>query len=557
MFSLIKKISNNRTHKILVHAILILIANILEGFGATLIVPVIQKFLNQGPNSSLSSIIDSVYAYIGIEPTLYNTLLLFNLAFIGKTAISMIAKRFSAAISSDFLYEIQTEIYGTLLHSKIALFQKEKNGKFSNALTTELARAASVFVSVATWISNVTTAVVYILIAIQISFALTLISMLLGALFIFPIQKINKKANFFGKKWSAYNEEMQVRILETLNGIKFLKANALEANAFTKFKNIASNYKENWRRVAFNSNLAALLTQPIAVLILSVVLIFSLSLKISISELALFLFSFQRLIPTMGGIVAARNEVETNRSAFEKLEELLLFAKQNQEFTTGQPPPHFHESIRIKKLTYSHSPENPLINDLTVNINFGEVVGIIGPSGCGKTTLVDLLLCLYKYEGGDISVDGASLQSFSPQQWRKQIAYVAQDNFLFNDTIINNLRLGNPDLPMDKIVHYCKLANAYDFIMQSPKQFETEVGEKGSHLSGGQKQRLALARALIAEPRILVLDEVTSALDPDAETKITESLAALKALKQMTIILITHREKLLQVADNIIEFNKH
>ena len=215
----------------------------------------------------------------------------------------------------------------------------------------------------------------------------------------------------------------------------------------------------------------------------------------------------------------------------------------------------FKDKISFKNVSfkYDNNP-NLILKDINLDINKGEIVAIIGESGAGKTTFVDLIPRFFDVVNGDILIDDLNYNDISRQSVREQIGIVSQESILFNDSIYNNIKFGNPNASKEEIYKSAKMANAFDFINDLPNKFSTIVGEKGTKLSGGQKQRIAIARALIKNPNILIFDEATSALDSKAELKIKEAIDNL--VKDRTVIVIAHRLSTILNADKIVVMDK-
>lgn len=552
MLSLIKKVSKGQGKKITALVFLILISNILEGFGIGLILPVFQKILNQAPDASgVGKYIDLAISQIGIVPNLLNTLILLNLAFVLKTLIAVAAKYFSTYIASDYMNNVQVDLFSKLLKSKISLFNQEKHGKFVNGLTIEIARTSNVFIQVANWISSLITAILYLMIALKISITLAVLAGLLGLICVAPLRLINNKATQYGKRWTLLNEEIQNLIGETLSGIKYIKASNYDTQSETKFKMLSRKFRDNWSVMAFNSNLAALFSHPIGVLVLSFLLYLSVSFSISLPELIVFLLAFMRLLPTLTGLAGIKNDINANLAALENIEEIKSLSLKNAENTGGAETVNFHNSIEIENISFRHNSSIPLIENLSWKISFGKTIAITGQSGRGKTTLVDLILKLHEPQNGIIKIDGKNLKDLNLNNWRSQTAYVAQETFLFHESIKNNILIGNPLASQEELENACKMAHAHEFIINLENGYDTIVGDRGSKLSGGQKQRVALARALIKKPKLLILDEATSALDNQSEEFIKKTIHELKKKKEMTVIIIAHRMTTVEEAEEV------
>jgi len=213
-------------------------------------------------------------------------------------------------------------------------------------------------------------------------------------------------------------------------------------------------------------------------------------------------------------------------------------------------PVSFRSLITVDRVTYSYPrADRPAVAEVTLQIAAGRSVGLAGPSGCGKTTVADLLLGLLRPDRGSIAIDGAPLNEEGSASWRDQIGYVAQDTFLFHDTVRANLLWAQPAASEDDLREALRLAAADRFVAQLPQGLDTVLGDRGIRLSGGERQRLALARALLRRPKLLILDEATSALDSENERAIQESIEGLRG--RLTVLVITHRLTTIRDADVI------
>src|SRR6185437_15395581 len=217
--------------------------------------------------------------------------------------------------------------------------------------------------------------------------------------------------------------------------------------------------------------------------------------------------------------------------------------------------PTLQGAIEFEDVRFRYRPDGPLVlSDVNLKIAPGEVVGIVGRSGSGKSTLTKLVQRLYVAESGRIRIDGVDLSLADPAALRRQIGVVLQDNVLFNATIYDNIALSDPGLPLAQVIQAAKLAGAHEFISELPSGYNTVLGEHGGGISGGQRQRIAIARALAANPRILILDEATSALDPDTEGVIRAQLPTI--CRDRTVIIISHRMSSVRHADRILAMDR-
>ena len=208
------------------------------------------------------------------------------------------------------------------------------------------------------------------------------------------------------------------------------------------------------------------------------------------------------------------------------------------------------EGIAFDEVAFEYRPGEPVLRDISFQVPKGTVVALVGPSGAGKTTLLDLLARFYDVTGGSISVDGTDIRDFSLRDLRSSMGIVSQETILFHDTVRANIAYGSPDATQDEVERAATAAYAHDFILQFPQGYDTVVGERGTELSGGQRQRLAIARAILRDPPILVFDEATSSLDTEAERLVQQAIERL--LEGRTVFVIAHRLSTVQRADQIL-----
>ncbi len=235
-------------------------------------------------------------------------------------------------------------------------------------------------------------------------------------------------------------------------------------------------------------------------------------------------------------------------SAYVRTQELITKAEAHREVHSGSLPPKLGAGCKFVNVTFAHG-NTAVIENATFDIPANQITVLQGPSGAGKTTLIDLLIGLNTAQRGKILIGGKDITTIDIKAWRQSIGYVPQELVLFHDTIRENICLSNRDISTEAIKAALDQAGARDFIDALPAGIETDVGEMGGKLSGGQRQRIALARALVTNPRILILDEVTSALDPDTEAEIVNNIASLRG--RYTIVAITHRPAWTKIADNL------
>jgi subfamily B ATP-binding cassette protein MsbA len=276
--------------------------------------------------------------------------------------------------------------------------------------------------------------------------------------------------------------------------------------------------------------------------------------SISVGELVQFyMYAGMLFVPISQLVNTSATVFSTAEVALERIFSLLDQPEAEEVRAGGQPCPPLTGRISIEDLSFGYEPGRLILQNVDLRIKPRETVAFVGPSGVGKTTIVNLLCRFYSPTSGRLRVDDHDITALEIESYRQQISYVTQDSFLFSGSVTDNIRYGNPGISDDAVERAARLANAHDFIMQMPQGYQTAIGERGVNLSGGQKQRLNIARALVRDPRILIMDEPSSALDAESESTLLEALATV--FKDKTCIIIAHRLSTVMAVERIFVFS--
>jgi ATP-binding cassette subfamily C protein len=269
----------------------------------------------------------------------------------------------------------------------------------------------------------------------------------------------------------------------------------------------------------------------------------------AMAELVVMLFMLARVVSYLSKGQKAYQQVVIDESAYWALVEAIEAAHREQEPPGGDRAVQLTQQVELQNVRYTHDGLRPILDGASLTIPARGLTLVVGPSGSGKTTLLDLLVGLREPAAGRILVDGVPLPELDLRGWRRQIGYVPQESVMVDESVAHNLTLGE-DIPEERIREALRAADALEFVEAMPEGLATRVGHGGSRLSGGQRQRLAIARALIHEPRLLILDEATSNLDLQAQDAIVETVAHLKS--RMAVLAVAHQEKMVRVADQVL-----
>jgi ATP-binding cassette, subfamily C, bacterial len=266
-------------------------------------------------------------------------------------------------------------------------------------------------------------------------------------------------------------------------------------------------------------------------------------------ELLVMLFMLARVLTYLNKGQRAYQQVVVRESAYWSLVTAIDTAHEQQEPVGGTRSVQLTQQLALESVSYSYDGKRPILEDVSLRMPARGLTLIIGPSGSGKTTLLDLIVGLRQPNAGKILIDDVPLPEMDLRAWRRQIGYVPQESVMVDESVAHNLSLGE-DIPEERIREALRAADALQFVEAMPEGIRTRVGHGGSRLSGGQRQRLAIARALVHSPRLLILDEATSNLDPEAQEAIVETVAHLRS--QMAVLAVAHQEKLARVADQVL-----
>ena len=382
---------------------------------------------------------------------------------------------------------------------------------------------------------------------------LTLISIVVFPVCIVPIVIFGRKVRKSARAVQTYNAELTNLMHESFTGNRVIKAYNLEETVSAEFRATTKKYVGQLMRVVRANEIPSQLMEVFGALGIAIVFFYVLNLPKELqpkeSDFLTFVLTIVMIYPPVKAFTRLHNQVHQARAASERVFELL--ATKNSVLEPAAPK-MLHTSnadIEIQNLDFNYG-EKPVLRNINLTVKAGQLVALVGASGSGKTTLANLLLRFYDPVRGTVKIGGVDLRDVSTRDLRNQIAVVAQENILFNDTIRRNIELGRLGATNDEIIAAAKHAYAYEFITQKPEGLDAVIGEKGVSLSGGQRQRIAIARAVLKNAPILVLDEATSALDTESERAVQSALDEL--MKGRTTICIAHRLSTILHADMIV-----
>jgi len=535
--------------------ILMIFLSLNEAVSLLILVPLLQQVgldVGQGSMGQISGYISTFFGYLGLKPTLISILVLYILVI----SITAILTRYQSIKTSQIQYEfaahLRKRLYNNITNSSWLFFSRMKASNFAHALTNEIDRITVGTGQFLTFIASIMILIVYIVFALQLAGLITGVIFAVGVTILLILRRRVSKSRSRGEEITTTTRDLYYSIMQHLDGMKTIKSFGMQEENIKVFSKQSDQVARNYLDSIHTYVDVKLLFDIGTVVVLSVMVYFLIEIvKLPTATLFLLIYLFVRMIPQFSTIQRAYQYFINMLPAFSNVIKLEKECQENSE-VQGE----IDEKIKLKKeikledVKFSYRDEDHFtIPDLNLTIPAGKTTAIAGPSGAGKSTVADLVMGLIKPEKGKITVDGVVVTEDSLASWRNNIGYIAQETFLFNETIRFNLKQACPDASQEDIIEVLKLSAAHEFVMKLPEGLDTVIGDRGVRLSGGERQRLALARALLRKPSLLIMDEATSNLDLENEKKIIRAIDGLHG--ELTILVIAHRISTIKNADNI------
>ena len=548
--------------------ILILLSSLFEAVSLGLFVPLIADIIGSesyiGEDSFLSNLTNYVVRFSPSEEMELAILCVFLLlVFILKNIFVFIRIIMGVYLANRLRAYWSSEIFKSLIKSNIKNIVLNKQGKLINNIVNEPVVSAKYINNIISISSRILVTSVLILIMLTLSWELTLlISVSSSILFFTYLITINSVVSDLGKKRLSLLQKITSATQENLNAIRQVKIFLIEKVTINKFVQRYDNLLKTLMKIAVFRNISLPMAEVGIIVCLVGALIYlnyftNSNLESYLPLLAFVVIASQKIALNIGSVASERIVVVSQQASINTIYELIKSKKAKCEDDKGLDPEInldgdiLFENVSFK---YEKSKENMTLDSINLRIKKGEITAITGSSGSGKSTIVDLICCLFRDYDGKILFGSRNLSNCSPSSIRSRIGYIGQDNFLFDTTIKENILIANPSLTDKEIKHFCKKANADDFINKLDEKYETELIDRGQNISGGQRQRLTIARAFASNFDLLIIDEGFSALNSLAIEPIVNYLLELKR-QGKTIVMISHNKEHLSIADQLISIS--
>lgn len=474
-----------------------------------------------------------------------------------KNGFLFLANFVLAPIRAFVVRDIRNDIYRKVLKLPLSYYTEARKGDVIARISNDVQEIeTSIMSSLQMLFRDPITIIIYMIVLFSISIKLTLFVLVIlpvAGILIGRIARGLRKTTYRGQQRLG---ELLALLEETLSGLRIIKAFNGERQMQKKFHNTNHAFAVLFRKVARKRYLASPLSEFLGTIVLMVIMAFGGGLVISGDgnfsgeNLILFLIIFSQVIPPSKNFTTAWFSIQKGMASVDRVDQLLLADNKIVEKPDAMETEAFQDSIEYRNVSFKYDKEL-VLRDLSFTIKKGQNIALVGKSGAGKSTLVDLLPRFMDVTEGDILVDGISVRDYRIKSLRGLMGIVSQQSILFNDSFRNNIAFGaNGEKSDEQIMNAARVANAHDFIMETEQGYEEGVGEGGGKLSGGQKQRISIARAVMANPPILILDEATSALDTESERLVQDAI--IKLMQNRTSIVIAHRLSTIKHADLIL-----
>ncbi|MDE5783872.1 MAG: ABC transporter ATP-binding protein/permease [Prevotella sp.] len=550
-----------------------ILSAVLNIFSFAALIPILQILFQTGDAEAATSLME--WDWTNVQTVLMNnmnylvnqiiadfgqttTLLFIGLFLALMTALKTGAYFFSSAtiipIRTGVVRDIRNLLYQKITSLPLSFFSEERKGDIIARMSGDVQEVeSSIMSSLDMLFKNPILIIVYFFTLLFVSWELTLFTIVFVPLFGWFMGLVGRKLKRKSIEAQALWSDTMSQVEETLGGLRIIKAFCAEEKMNRRFDQTNSNYRNDIMRVNIRQSSAHPMSEFLGTLMIVIVLWFGGVLvltghTITGPSFIYYMVILYSIIQPLKDFSKAGYNIPKGLASMERIDKILMAENTIKESTNAKHIANLEHQIEFRNVSFKYADQWVLRN-INLIIPKGKTIAIVGQSGSGKSTLVDLIPRYYDVQEGEVLIDGINVKDLGIQDLRQLIGNVNQEAILFNDSFRNNIAFGVDNATDEQIAEAAKIANAYDFIMQSELQFDTNIGDRGGRLSGGQRQRVSIARAILKNPPILILDEATSALDTESERLVQDALERL--MKTRTTIAIAHRLSTIKNADEI------
>jgi subfamily B ATP-binding cassette protein MsbA len=476
---------------------------------------------------------------------------------IAKNIFGYVQTYFTEYLEQRVLHRIRRDVYAHILDLPLSYFDRERAGHLISKVTNDVSQLRGAVIGVAASVlRNALMTLLALAILLTVSWRLTLLVLCIVPLNVLLIDWVGRKLKRRSRRAQEGMADMTASLEETIAGVRVVKAFGTRGREQERFGRQSSRHMMHYVKMQMYGALSAPTSEMLGTVSFAVVLWYGgqrvIDGGLPAENLVMFVAAMLFVVSPLKNLSRLSTVVQQATASAQRVFDLLDVAKEHAG--EGTRTAAFVNEVRFEGVSFEYVAGEPVLRDVTFTARKGEVVAIVGSSGAGKTTLVDLVPRFYQPTAGRICIDGVDTRECSLSSLRALMGIVTQETILFNDSIYNNIAYGSPGATREAIESAARAANAHDFVMSFPGGYDTVVGDRGAQLSGGQRQRLAIARAILRDPAILIFDEATSALDSESERLVQEAMDRLFAGR--TTFVIAHRLSTIRHADKILVLDR-
>jgi ATP-binding cassette, subfamily C, bacterial len=529
----------------------LLLAGLAEAIGIGTLLPIVTSVLNSGTGepSLLDQYIRQGFDFLGISPSFGNMILLLAGIMTFRSLLLFAALSYAGVASARVANFLRRNVIRAVLDARWSYYANQSSGKLAAALGNDAGRAGDAYLIFATAISCAIQISAYAAIAFLINWRVAVAGVLGGVIIALASARLVSISKLAGYKQANRISLMTSDVMDILHNIKALKSMDRYMPSLVHLDLVLKRLKKS----LYTTSLARYGLMYGNDIIVTLLVCFGayvmyVYVGASIAEIMVLGVLFFQVVSYASKLQKQLQVAAQFMGFYARINDVLAEARREKEVISGKKTPAIGKGIAMQRVSFNHG-DGKILQNLNIDIAADAITVIQGPSGAGKTTLLDLIVGFHRPSSGIITVGGTDISDIDLKLWRRMIGYVPQELALFHDTVAENISLFDDTLTGADIESAASLAGVTAFLDKLPNGLATDVGEFGGKLSGGQRQRISLARALVHRPKLLILDEVTSALDPETESAIVSNIADLRG--RYTIIAITHRPAWTRVADRL------
>lgn len=473
-----------------------------------------------------------------------------------KTSCYFASSAVMIPLRTGVVRDIRIMVYSKVMRLPLRFFSEERKGDIIARMSGDVGEVEnSITSSLDMLIKNPILIVMYFGTLLATSWQLTLFTFLVVPGMGWVMGKVGKKLKRQSLEAQGKWSDTMTQLEETLGGLRIIKAFIAEQKMIGRFTQCSNELRDATNRVATRQALAHPMSEFLGTLLIVLVLWFGGSLilgeqsSIDAPTFIFYMVILYSVINPLKEFSKAGYNIPKGLASMERVDKILKAENPIKEIANPKVLDNLNDKIELKNISFSYDGTHQVLKNINITIPKGKTIALVGQSGSGKSTLVDLLPRYHDIQEGEILIDGINIKELRIANLRSLIGNVNQEAILFNDSFFNNIAFGVENATLEQVIAAAKIANAHDFIMETEKGYDTNIGDRGGKLSGGQRQRVSIARAILKNPPILILDEATSALDTESERLVQEALERL--MKTRTTIAIAHRLSTIKNADEI------